>query len=143
MISITVVSNYYFFKKKVDIIKRKIITMSKRVDVKGVDVSSEMLSRRLSLPILELFPYWQMCSGEVDVVGVEVVVDADVLVVDVVPVVVVLFGSAKNQNYAEKYRINLYRKILQTAAKKINFSAFQMSFNEYNIIQEISNTKIL
>ena len=31
--------------------------MSKRVDVKGVDVSSEMLSSRLSLPILELFPY--------------------------------------------------------------------------------------
>ena len=79
-----------------------------------------------------------MCSGEVDVVGVEVVVDADVLVVDVVPVVVVLFGSAKNQN-----RINLYIKILQTAAKKNNFSAFQMGFNEYNFIQEISNTKIL
>ena len=55
-----------------------------------------MLRRRLSFPILVLFPYSQMCSGEVEVdVGVDVVVEVDVLVEVVVPVVVVLFGSAK------------------------------------------------
>ena len=80
------------------IVPNENVTSSKISTTLGVAVSSEILRGLLSLPILVLFPYWQMCSGEVEVdvvVGVEVVVEVDVLVVVVVPVVVVLFGSEK------------------------------------------------
>ena len=66
------------------------ITSSNRSSTIGVEASSVVLSGFLSLPILVLFPYTQMCSGE----DVEVLVDVDVevdveVVVDVVVEVVV------------------------------------------------------
>ena len=66
------------------------ITSSNRSSTIGVEASSVILSGFLSLPILVLFPYTHMCSGE----DVEVLVDVDVevdveVVVDVVVEVVV------------------------------------------------------